>query len=265
MLPVLFSVFGFPIQSYGVSKALAALVAAWMLARAFQRYGLPRQAASSLVLGVTVWGFIGAKVYFLLEHPDQWHHLTGGFTWYGGFMSGSIAAMVIIRKHQLPLSLVAGLAAAPLSMAYAIGRVGCFLSGDGTYGKPSGLPWAVAFPNGTVPTTVPVHPTALYEALFAASLAVGLLWLGARGVRPPLIVATYLALSGAARFAVEFLRINRPALFGLTQPQLWSLLLVAAAGAIVVVRPKGPKGELPSSANLHGIPPVDTMCRVETG
>jgi len=38
-----------------------------------------------------------------------------------------------------------------------IGRLGCLLAGDGTYGRPSGLPWAMAFPNGTVPTAVPVR------------------------------------------------------------------------------------------------------------
>lgn len=60
-------------------------------------------------------------------------------------------------------------------MAYGIGRIGCFLAGDGSYGQPSDLPWATAFPNGMVPTVVPVHPAALYEA--AVALAVGgLLW-----------------------------------------------------------------------------------------
>ena len=153
--------------------------------------------------------------------------------------------MVVIREHHLPLSLVAGLAAALLSLAYAIGRIGCFLSGDGTYGQPGGLPWTVAFLDETVPTTVPVHPTALYESLFATIPSVALLWLGARSVRSHLIVATYLAFSGAARFVVEFLRINRPALLGLTQPQMWSALLVAVAVMLAVGGRRQPKSGLP--------------------
>ena len=56
-------------------------------------------------------------------------------------------------------------AAPPLAVGYAIGRVGCQLSGDGDYGTASDLPWAMAYPDGTVPTTEEVHPTPVYETL----------------------------------------------------------------------------------------------------
>lgn len=84
--PVLFSVFGLDIQSYGVSKALAALVAAFLLARAFEGLGLKRDSAYSIVMWATIWGFVGAKIYYLLEHiPTLTMHDLGGmgFTWYG--------------------------------------------------------------------------------------------------------------------------------------------------------------------------------------
>src|SRR5665647_2933517 len=87
--PVLFSVFGLDIQSYGASKALAALVAAFMLARAFEQRGLKRDSAYSLVMWATIWGFVGAKIYYLLEQLPNFdvHHLGGmGFTWYGGLI-----------------------------------------------------------------------------------------------------------------------------------------------------------------------------------
>ena len=234
MLPVLFTIFGVPVQSYGVSKILAAVAAAWLLGRAFARNGLPRPAAGDLVMWVTVWGFAGAKVYYLGEHPGEigLHHLTAGFTWYGGFLAGTAAALVIIRRRNLPLGQVAGLAAAPLALAYGIGRLGCLLAGDGTYGRPSGLPWAMAFPNGTVPTDVPVQPTPLYEALVAFGLAALLWWLGRRA-HPVLVFAAYLLGSGAARFAVEFLRVNKPVVAGLTAPQLWSVAVVAAGVALL--------------------------------
>ena len=158
MLPVLFSVFGFDVQSYGVSKALAALVAAFLLARAFERLALSRDAAYSLVMWATIWGFVGAKIYYLLEQLPNFdlHHLGGmGFTWYGGLIGGVIAALFIVHRHQLPLGIVAGAAAVPLTIAYGIGRLGCLLSGDGTYGRPTSVPWAMTFPHGVVPTNVP--------------------------------------------------------------------------------------------------------------
>jgi len=237
MRPVLFSVFGFDIQSYGVSKALAALAAAFLLARAFEKMGLKRDSAYSLVMWATIWGFVGAKIYYLLEQLPNFdvHHLGGmGFTWYGGLIGGVVAAFVIVRRHQLPLGVVAGAAAVPLTIAYGIGRLGCLLSGDGTYGRPTSLPWAMTFPNGVVPTDVPVHPTPLYEALAAIVIAAALWALGRRW-NPAAVFGAYLALSGISRFLVEFLRINEPALLGLTQPQLWALVSLIT-GVVLIVR-----------------------------
>ena len=226
MRPVLFTILGVDVQTYGVSKVAAALVGAYLLAKAFTRLGLPRDSAHALVMWATVWGFVGAKVYFLLEQmPDvSVHHLGGmGFTWYGGLIGGTIAALVVIRRHRLPAAKVAGAFAAPLSAAYAVGRLGCLIAGDGTYGKPTSLPWGMTFPSGVIATDVPVHPTPLYEAILAALIAVAL-WQYWRRADPVQVFAAYLVASGVARFFVEMLRTNDVAFLGLTQPQLWALL-----------------------------------------
>jgi phosphatidylglycerol:prolipoprotein diacylglycerol transferase len=130
------------------------------------------------------------------------------------------------RRYGLPVAQLAGVAAAPLSVAYGIGRIGCFLAGDGSCGQPSDLPWATAFPHGTMPTLVPVHPAALYEA--AVALAVGgLLWALRTRWSPLHVFGLYAVLSGSARFLIEEIRINPEGVLGLTQPQLWSALLIA--------------------------------------
>lgn len=237
MRPVLFSILGVDVQSYGLSKALAALVAAWLLGRAFERLGLKKDSAHALVLWATLWGFAGAKFYYLLEKlPNLTMHDLGGmgFTWYGGLVGGVAAALVVIRRHHLPVASVAGAAAVPLSVAYGIGRLGCLVSGDGTYGRPTDLPWGMRFPSGVVATDVPVHPTPLYEALAAAVIAVALWRLGRR-LPPVAVFGAYLMLSGLSRFLVEFLRINDPVLLGLTQPQLWAVASVVA-GSVLMIR-----------------------------
>lgn len=237
MRPVLFTILGIDVQSYGVSKAAAALVAAWLLGRAFERRGLKKDSAHALVLWATVWGFVGAKVYYLLEQYPAiaMHDLGGmGFTWYGGLVGGVIAALVVIRRHRLPVDVVAGAVAVPLTVAYGIGRLGCFVSGDGTYGRPTDLPWGMAFPSGVVATDVPVHPTPLYEAILAAVIAAVLVVLVRRWA-PLAVFGAYLGLSGLSRFLVEFLRINDPVVLGLTQPQLWALLSIAV-GVVLIVR-----------------------------
>lgn len=235
--PVLFTILGIDVQSYGVSKAAAALVAAWLLGRAFERRGLKKDSAHALVLWATVWGFVGAKVYYLLEqYPAITMHDLGGmgFTWYGGLVGGVIAALVVIRRHRLPVDVVAGAVAVPLTVAYGIGRLGCFVSGDGTYGRPTDLPWGMAFPSGVVATDVPVHPTPLYEAILAAVIAAVLVVLVRRWA-PLAVFGAYLGLSGLSRFLVEFLRINDPVVLGLTQPQLWALVSIAV-GVVLIVR-----------------------------
>jgi phosphatidylglycerol:prolipoprotein diacylglycerol transferase len=235
--PVLFDVFGVQIQSYGVSKALAAIVGAWILGRRFHRLGWDKEVAYSLVMWATVWGFVAAKVYFLL---DNWDHLDphmfggSGFVWYGGLIGGTLAVAVISRRHKLPLASVAGSMAMPLSVAYGIGRIGCFLAGDGTYGKPTDLPWGMAFPNGAVPINVPVHPAQLYEAA-AAFLIAGALWLLQDRLSPASVFGSYLVLSGIARLLVEFVRVNNPVLLGLTEAQLLGVTS-AAVGVGLILR-----------------------------
>lgn len=237
MLPVLFEVFGFPVNSYGLSKALAALSAAYLLGREFRRRGWNPDHAWTMVMVGTVLGFLGAKIYYLLENLQHLTpHLFGGsgFTWYGGLIAGVLSITVMARRYRIPLGEFAGMAAAPLSLAYGIGRIGCFLAGDGTYGKPSNLPWAMAFPNGTMPTLERVHPTALYEAIIAFALA-GVLWQLRARLAPVTLFGLYAVASGLVRFLIEELRINDEVLLGLTQPQLWSLLL-AAVGAALLLR-----------------------------
>jgi phosphatidylglycerol:prolipoprotein diacylglycerol transferase len=237
MYPTLFTLFGVPIQSYGVSKALAVMVAIFLLGREFRRLGWDKDVTTSLVVTTTVAGFLGAKLYYLAEHAGSLtlHDFGGsGFTWYGGFLAGLVVFLVMARRHRLPLGQLAAVAAVPMSVAYGIGRLGCLLAGDGTYGTPTDLPWGMSFPNGMVPTLVPVHPTPLYEAIAAFAIA-GLLWSVRRRWRPTAVIGTYAVLTGIARLLVEFVRVNDEVVLGLTQPQLWSIALVIA-GAVLLTR-----------------------------
>ncbi len=106
MYPTLFEIFGVQIGSYGVSKALAALAAVVLLSREFRRVGWDRDVATTLVMATTLVGFLGAKLYYLAEHASTLtvHDFGGsGFTWYGGFLAGAVAFVIVARHHRLPL------------------------------------------------------------------------------------------------------------------------------------------------------------------
>lgn len=243
MKPVLLDLGGLQIQSYGVSKALAALVAGWLLQRELVRRGRDPEPAFTLAIAGLVGGFVGAKLYFLAENAggamDHGLLSASGFTWYGGLLGGALAVWLVARRRGIPLGEMAGMAAIPLAVAYGIGRLGCLLAGDGTYGTPTDLPWAMSFSQGLMPTTELVHPTPLYEALLAFGAA-WMLWRLRDRLSPPGLFGAFAVFMGLSRVAVEFVRLNDEVVAGLTQPQLWSLALTAL-GAALLARERWPQ------------------------
>lgn len=241
MKPVLVDFGAFELQSYGLSKALAALVAGWLLQRELARRGRPVQAGFPLAVAALVGGFLGAKIYYLFEAGGglTLHDFGGsGFTWYGGMIGGAIAVVLVARRYGIALGPMAGMAAVPLAVAYGIGRLGCLLAGDGTYGTPTDLPWGMAFPNGTMPTLEQVHPAPGYEALAAFAIA-ALLWSLRDRLSPVALFGLFSLLFGAQRVLVEFVRLNDMIVAGLTAPQLWSLALMALGTGLLVRQRRG--------------------------
>jgi phosphatidylglycerol:prolipoprotein diacylglycerol transferase len=241
MLPVLFEVGPLAVHSWGIAVALA-FGAAWLVLRAeLGRLAQRRDAAASIVVAAAIGGLVGAKLYWVAEHVGDASggFLTGaGFTWYGGAVGGTVAALLVAKRLGVPFAALLGAAAPALALGYALGRVACQLAGDGTYGVPSDLPWAMSYPDGEVPTTERVHPTPVYETL-AGLLTFGLLWRARRALAPLDLFALYLILAGAARFLVEFVRLNDAVAVGLTQPQLWSLAMAVLGAALLVARRTG--------------------------
>ena len=191
--------------------ALGALVGLWILGRELRRSGLPESGTDAAIAGV-LGGMAGAKLLWVFEHLGEAPALDlllsrGGMSWFGGFAGGVLAGVAVMRWKRLPVVAVLAAATPALTIGHAIGRIGCFLVGD-DYGRPSHLPWAVAFPEGLPPTTIPVHPTQLYEAAALVPLA-WLLFRWRRGGRADtFVLGAYLALAGTIRFAIEFLRID---------------------------------------------------------
>jgi len=214
--PVIFRIGEYDITSFGVLVAVAALVGIFLFDGERRRSGLPDGALDAAMAGV-FGGLAGAKLVWALEHMGREGPFLelllsrGGLSWFGGFAGGLGAGIVVLRWRRLSIVRVLAAATPALAVAHAIGRVGCFLVGD-DYGLPSGLPWAVAFPEGLPPTLVPVHPTQLYE--MAALLPVAWLLMRWRHAGRPdrFVLGAYLVCTGLIRFAIEFLRLRHPLL-----------------------------------------------------
>jgi phosphatidylglycerol:prolipoprotein diacylglycerol transferase len=238
--------------------ALAFLTAGLILRSEMGRKGFDQEASWDLVLAAALGGILGAKLYYvllnfphLLQDPLAAVFSRGGLVWYGGFLGGSAAVAWQIRSKKLPLPSMADAVAPALALAYAVGRIGCFLVGD-DWGRPTGSWVGVRFPQGAPPTRVaiierefgiqvdpeliarfgdviPVHPTQLYEV--GLSLAIfAFLWAVRKDTKRAAgwLFWVWLALAGTERFLIEFFRAKDDRFFGvLTLAQVISVLLIS--------------------------------------
>jgi len=158
---------------------------------------------------------------------------TSGYTYFGGLIAGILASAIYVQVNHLPWLRFSD-SLYSIAPAYALGRVGCFLAGDGDYGPPSSVPWAVAFPHGFVPTLDRVHPTMLYNASWELAIFALLTWVDRRRHRPGTLLGLYLLFTATGRFLFEFLSRNPALVLHLTEAQFVSLALFLAGNTIIV-------------------------------
>lgn len=256
------------IPTYGLMVAIGMLVAAYLLQfdinrhrEQFIEHGYLKDVDKKsqgdeafLIIGIIgISGLVGARLYSVLESPRELLANPAvlisryGFTWSGALITTLVSMVLLARHFDIPMLEFMDLCSPPAALGYAIGRIGCLLSGDGDYGVPTSLPWGMSFPNGIVPTMDRVHPTPIYEFLSCALIA-AILWristkALSRGGSHGEVIGGYLILTGIARFLVEFIRINPKVLYGLTNAQVVSLLSMVLGFALLwrIKRASAPK------------------------
>lgn len=227
------------VPTFGLMLWVASVAAAFIMDRNFRRARIDADAVGMVAIAV-VAGIVGAKLWHVLDTPQEfreagWHVLwdSAGFAWFGGLVFGISALVLQGWRSGVGGLRTLDLAAPSAAIGYGIGRIGCFLAGDGCYGIETNLPWGMSFPHGVDPTFARVHPTPLYE--LGAGLLIGW-WLWHRGSKPrPTgeILGEYLLLAGVARFLVEFIRRNPKILWGLSNAQL-AASASAITGAVLI-------------------------------
>jgi phosphatidylglycerol:prolipoprotein diacylglycerol transferase len=220
------------LQTFGIMFALAFFSAGALVYKRLGELGKPADWAYECLFSALVGGLVGSRLYYIATNYDQVRHdLVGnlfsgsGLVWYGGAIGGAIAVVIWAHYRDFLSLALLDLCAPALALGYAIGRCGCQLSGDGDYGKAWDGPWAMSYPNGTVPTHQTVHPTPVYESV-AMGLGAYFLWRLRGRFRAGVLFAIYLIYAGTERFLVEFIRRNDHIVAGLTQAQLESLAMM---------------------------------------
>lgn len=232
----------------------------------------PQDRVGDIVIYAAAFGFLGAKIFHNLENLDEfvkdpWGSLVSfsGLTFYGGLICAGIAIIYYAKRKKIKVIHLADAMAPTMMLAYALGRIGCQVSGDGDWGivnlnpKPfSWLPdwmWAYQYPHNVVNEGVPipgcsgtfcnqlaqpVYPTALYE-IIACLIIFLIIWL----IRKKIKVAgqlsgLYLIFNGFERFFIEKIRVNTTydfLPFKPTQAEIISLLLIIG-GVVLITQSK---------------------------
>ena len=229
--------FGISLKTFGLCFGLAFVVSGAVVGRRLKELGRSVDWAYEMVFAALIGGLVGARLYWIVANLDEvGDDVIGGIfggsglVWFGGALGGAAGVLLWARRKGMFNLQLLDICSPALAMGYAIGRIGCQVSGDGDYGVATDLPWGMAYPDGVVPTTDVVHPTPIYETL--AMLLVGWwLWRRREAFRPGLLFAFYLVLAGVERLLVEFVRRNDTVAAGLTEAQLLSLVMILA-GAI---------------------------------
>ena len=211
----------------------------------------PHEVVANLTLAVMFAGIIGARVFHIFEHLDTfvlapWAMIfsRSGLSVFGGLIFGTIAGIIFIRRWNLPARHMLDAVAPSMMLGYAIGRIGCQISGDGDWGttanmalKPDWLPtwfWAQTYDNniyGEVIAAPGVYPTPIYETVMALA-CFGALWAMRRHpFKAGWLFSLYLMFAGAERFLIEQIRVNpafQVAGFDATQAEIIAVLMILA-------------------------------------
>lgn len=233
----------------------------------------PHDRVGDMVIFAAISGFIGAKIFHNLENWNEFIQdpignlvAFSGLTFYGGLIMGTLAVVYYARKYNMPVIHLADAIAPGLMLGYAIGRIGCQVSGDGDWGIVNSLPkpfswlpdsfWAYRYPHNVLNEGVPipgcvgeycnqlpqaVFPTPLYESIVCLILF-GVLWFIRKRIHiAGRLTAVYLMMNGVERFLIEKIRVNTTYDFGSFQPtqaELISTILFLGGMLLYIYAPK---------------------------
>lgn len=249
MIPVIFHIGPIPINSFGLMIVCCFFAGGQRLALSLQKAGEDPLLAEKMIFWGVLGGVGGARLNYVLTRytdflNDPFWTLFGaaGFVFYGGFICAVFAEYILLRTEGKPFLRFADITSPTLAIGYAVGRIGCHLSGDGDYGKVTDSLLGFRYELGVAPSApgVFVHPTPMYESLLSLLFAWLLVSLERRNAFSDVAgrrFGIYLALAGIARFCIEFLRIEPIVYHGLTEAQLMSIVIIAV-GLFLFLRRK---------------------------
>jgi phosphatidylglycerol:prolipoprotein diacylglycerol transferase len=277
MIPILFHLGPLTVYSFGMMMALGFLAADYVIRLECKRRGFDPEYSSSIVITAAVAGIVGSRIYAIMDDlptyladPKSMIFSGSGFVFYGGMIGGILGAYLVSRWYRISFAVTMDMCAPALAIGQAIGRIGCQLAGDGDWGLPSTLPWAMAYPKAIVGwnsetvlklddhnhlvsgffSGVRVHPAPIYETILYLGVF-AILWSMRKRSQPAgHLIYWYMVLAGAARFLVEFVRVNPRVFYSLSEAQLIAIaMMIVGAIALALTAKRNPTAKDRPTAN----------------
>jgi phosphatidylglycerol:prolipoprotein diacylglycerol transferase len=209
---------------YGLLIALGFLLAVIYAMRRVKDFDINPDAMIDVVLVCALFAFIGARIYYVLFSEDRSSYFSnplsilkvweGGLAIYGGIIFAFATAIWMCRLRKVNTLAMFDIGSLGFLIGQAVGRWGNFFNQE-AFGTNTSLPWGMT---GSIiqqgyslkyDTSLPVHPTFLYESLWCA-LGFLLLHLFSKKAYKfkGQIFALYIIWYGAGRFVIEGLRAD---------------------------------------------------------
>ena len=141
------------LQTFGIAFACAFLASGTLFAKRMHELGKPADWTYEAVFAALVGGLVGSRLDYIVQN---WDKVSGdlignifsgsGLVFFGGLIGGAVGVLLWAHWRGFLGWELLDSSAAPIAIGYAVGRIGCQLSGDGDYGQPSDLPWAMSYP-----------------------------------------------------------------------------------------------------------------------
>lgn len=249
MYPILFRIGSLEIRAYGVMIALAFIVATFVGMKEAKRRGYNPEIIQDFLFYAIISGLLGARIYYVLFSEPSWYFShpfeiiavwKGGLAIHGGLIGGFIVGIWFTKKRKIPFWRFTDLMAPAMIIGQAVGRGACTLNGC-SYGKPTDLPWGIAFtsPDALLPPEfkgIPLHPTQFIELIIDLGIFL-YIW----SVRKKIdfdgqLFLKYAMAYGMARFFIEFLRGDSLMIAGvLPAAQIISILIFLTASTLHII------------------------------
>ena len=247
---VAFTIGRFSVTWYGILITIGMMLAMLYGFRRMREFGLDSDRAIDAVIGGVFGGIIGARVYYVAFHWDEYkgsfksmlNIRGGGLAIYGGVIGALLVGALICKLRKVRLLPMFDVTSLGFLIGQCIGRWGNFMNHeafgtntDGLFGMSSGKIQSYIMQNlPGVDASRPVHPCFLYESCWCL-LGFILLHIVSKKWRKydGQIFLMYVVWYGTGRFFIEGLRTDSLYLGTIRVSQ--ALALISAAAGLVLL------------------------------